>query len=70
MLVISSNPSLISQILKVVGPLGENFGFSLPWELKFKAILMRKTQKLSFAQVKVSYVMLWIKIRYMMEKHQ
>ena len=37
--VINNNQSFISQILKVVDPLGEKFDFSTPWDLKFKAIL-------------------------------
>ena len=40
MFVISNNQSFISQILRVVGPLGEKFKFSVPWDLKFKAILI------------------------------
>ena len=54
-LVISSNQSFISQLLNVVGPLGESSIFSFPWDLKFKALLITKSQKLSFAQAEHSF---------------
>ena len=45
--VISNNKSFTSQNLKVVGPLGEKFDFSVPLDLKFKAILLTEHQKSS-----------------------
>ena len=45
--VISNNMSFISQNVKAVGPLGEKFDFSVPRDLKFKAILIREPQKSS-----------------------
>ena len=45
--VISNNKSFISQNLKVVGPLGGKFDFSVPRDLKFKAILITEPQKSS-----------------------
>ena len=53
-LVISGNQSFISQLSNVVGPLGKSSIFSFPWDLKFKALLITKSQKLSFAQAELS----------------
>ena len=46
--VISNNKSFISQNFKVVGPLGGKFDFSVPRDLKFRAILTTESQKSSF----------------------
>ena len=35
---ISSNQRLISQILKVVVPLGEKLDFLIPWDMKFEVL--------------------------------
>ena len=43
-ILISNNKSFIS---KVVGPLGEKFDFSVPQDLKFKALLITEPQKSS-----------------------
>ena len=51
--VISNNKSFVSQILKVVGPLGENLIFSVSLDLKFKAILIMKPQKSSSNQAEL-----------------
>ena len=57
MLVISSDQSFTSQILKVVGLLSEKFDFLFPWDLKFKVLLItkpgQKPQKSSFAQAEL-----------------
>ena len=45
--VISNNKSFISQNLKVVGPLGGKFDFSVPRDLKVKAISITERQKSS-----------------------
>ena len=59
-LVISDNQSFISQLLNVVGPLRESSIFSFPWDLKFKALLITKSQKLSFAQAELSFdIQMW-----------
>ena len=44
MFVISNNKSFISQNLKVVVPLGGKFDFLSQSDLKFKAILITKSQ--------------------------
>ena len=41
------NKSFIFQNLKVVSPFGGKFDFSVPRELKFKAILITKPQKIN-----------------------
>ena len=48
--VISNNQSFISQILRVVGALGEEFDFSFSWHLTLKVILIWKLQKSSSTQ--------------------
>ena len=45
---ISSSQSFISQILKVVSPLGKKFIFSVPWDFKYKRIMIIKPQNSSF----------------------
>ena len=46
---IGNNNSFITQNLKVVGPLAGKFDFfSVPQDLKFKAILITETQKIKF----------------------
>ena len=57
-LIISDNQSFISQILKVVGPLGGKvrFFFSFSWDLKFETLLITKPQKLSFTQAELSHL--------------
>ena len=40
--------SFISQTLKVAGPLGGKFDFSVSQDLKFKATLITKSQKSSY----------------------
>ena len=44
---IGNNKSFISQNLKVEGPLGGKFDFFVSRDLKFKAILITKSQKSS-----------------------
>ena len=43
----SNNKNFISQNLKVVGPLGGKFDFSVPRDLKFKVTLITEPQKSS-----------------------
>ena len=50
MFVISNNQSLISQILKVVGPLGEKFKFFSPLGFKIQSNLIWKLQESSSTQ--------------------
>ena len=44
---VSNNKSFVSQSLKVVGPLGGKFNFSVPRDLKFKGILIIEPQNSS-----------------------
>ena len=48
---ISNNQSFISQVLKIVDPLGEKFDrLVVPWNFIFKVTLISKRQKSSFTQ--------------------
>ena len=54
--------SFISQILKMVGPFGEKFGFFIPWGFEIRSTFYHKTAKLSFPQTELSYDIQRIKI--------
>ena len=47
MIVISTNQSFISQIWRIVRPLGKSLIFLVPWDLKFKEVLITKPRNSS-----------------------